>query len=89
MPGIVGLITRMPRDSATRQVVRMVEVLRHDPSHATGMWADECLGVYIGWSVPWGALSTGVPLENERRDLVLAFSGEEFPDPRLRARLRL
>ena len=81
MPGIVGFITRMPREQAERELSRMVEVLRHESFYVTGTCADESLGVYVGWAARKGSFSDGMPLRNERGDVVLVFSGEEFPEP--------
>jgi asparagine synthase (glutamine-hydrolysing) len=87
MPGIVGLITRMPREQATAELFRMVEVLRHEDFYATGTWTDESSGVYVGWVARTGSFSDGMPLRNERGD-VLIFSGEDFPEPGTAQRLR-
>src|SRR6266516_1256125 len=81
MPGIVGLLTRMPREQAEPQLLRMVESLRLDPQYRTGTWIDESSGVYVGWSVRKGSFSDGMPIVNERGDVTLIFSGEEFPEP--------
>jgi len=87
MPGIVGLITKMPREWAEPQLLRMVEALRHESSYVTGTCTDESLGVYVGWSARKGSFSDGMPLHNERGDTVLIFSGEEFPEPGTARRL--
>ncbi len=81
MPGIVGLLTRMPRERAEAELVRMVEVLCHEPFYVAGTWVDESLGVYVGWVVRKSSFSDGMPLRNERGDVTLVFSGEEFPEP--------
>jgi asparagine synthase (glutamine-hydrolysing) len=81
MPGIVGLITKMPRVRAEPQLLRMVEALRHESSYVSGTWVDESMGVYLGWVARKGSFSDGVPLSNERGDVVLVFSGEEYPEP--------
>jgi asparagine synthase (glutamine-hydrolysing) len=88
MPGIVGLITGMPREWAEAQLRRMVETLRHEPSYGTGMWIDESLGIYVGWAVRKNSFSDGMPLRNERGDVVLVFSGEEYPEPGTARRLK-
>jgi asparagine synthase (glutamine-hydrolysing) len=88
MPGIAGFITNMPREQAMPQLLRMVESLRHEPFYTTGTWSDESLGVYVGWVARKGSFSDGMPLRNERGDLVLAFSGEEFPEPGTAQRLK-
>jgi asparagine synthase (glutamine-hydrolysing) len=81
MPGIVGLITEMPRGWAELQLRQMVEGIRHEAFYEMGTWIDESLGVYVGWSVRRDCFSDGMPLRNERGDVVLIFSGEEFPEP--------
>src|SRR3989475_10313687 len=88
MPGIVGLLTRMPRARAQLELLRMVEALRHENFYATGTWVDESLGVYVGWIVRKDSFSDGMPLSNEQGDVVLVFSGEEFPEPGTARRLK-
>ncbi|MGH7970009.1 MAG: hypothetical protein ACREIC_14910, partial [Limisphaerales bacterium] len=46
------------------------------------------LGVYVGWAVQKDSFSDGQPLVNERHDVVLVFSGEEYPEPGTAARLK-
>ncbi|HEY3044198.1 MAG TPA: asparagine synthase-related protein, partial [Vicinamibacterales bacterium] len=79
MPGIVGLLTAMPRARAKAELLRMVQALGHEPFYRSGTWSDESLGVYVGWAVPKNSFSDGMPLWNERCDIGLVFSGEEFP----------
>lgn len=88
MPGIVGLITKNPRDWAEQQLQRMVAALRHESFYVAGTWSDESLGVYVGWVAREGSFSNGTPLSSERGDVVLVFSGEEFPEPGMTGRLK-
>ena len=88
MPGIVGLITKMPREQAQRQLCLMVDTLRHEEFYVAGTWSDEELGAYIGWIARKNSFSDGMPLRNERGDVVLVFSGEEFPEPGTAQRLK-
>jgi asparagine synthase (glutamine-hydrolysing) len=88
MPGIVGLITKEPRETAEPRLLRMVEALRHESFYETGAWIDEALGVYVGWVVRKNSFSSGIPARNESGDVVLVFSGEESPAPETIARLR-
>jgi asparagine synthase (glutamine-hydrolysing) len=81
MPGIVGLITKLPRECAERQLASMLGTLRHEPFYVTGTWIDESQGVYVGWSARKGSFGDGMPLSNETGDVVLVFAGEEFPEP--------
>src|SRR5215469_12467422 len=88
MPGIVGFISRMPREQAERELLRMVETLRHESFYVTGIWVEESMGVYVGWVVRKNSFSDDMPLRNEREDVVLVFSGEEFPEPGAQGRLK-
>ena len=76
MPGIVGLVTRMPRERAELELMRMVESLRHRVSYEGGTWIDESLGPYVGWVERKDSFSSGMPLRNERGDIILVFSAE-------------
>jgi asparagine synthase (glutamine-hydrolysing) len=88
MPGIVGLITKMPRARAEQELLRMVGAIRHEASYETGTWIDESLGVYAGWAARKNSFSAGMPLRNEQGGIVLIFSGEEFPEPGTVRRLK-
>lgn len=81
MPGIVGLITKRPREWAEPQLVRMVEAMRHESFYESGTWIDESLGTYAGWVALKNSFADGMPVHNERGDVSLVFSGEEYPDP--------
>jgi asparagine synthase (glutamine-hydrolysing) len=81
MPGIVGILTKVPREWAEHQLLRMVESIRHESFYSTGTWMAESLGVYVGWAARKNSFSDGMPVSNERGDAVLVFSGEEFPEP--------
>lgn len=80
MPGLVGLITRMPREHAEAQLLRMVAALRHETWYGSGTWIDESLGLYLGWIERSQAVAKQMPLSNMQGDLVLALSGEEFSE---------
>jgi asparagine synthase (glutamine-hydrolysing) len=66
----------------------MLSTIRHDSSYTTGTWIDESLGVYVGWAMREGSFCAGMPVINERRDVVLVFSGEEYPDAGIVASLQ-
>ena len=81
MPGIVGLITKLPKKDAEAQLFRMVETLRHESFYVlTGRWSNERLGVYVGWMERKDSFADGMPLHSKRHDLTLVFSGEDFPE---------
>jgi asparagine synthase (glutamine-hydrolysing) len=88
MPGIVGLITKMPRERAEMELLRMLGAVRHESFYETGTCMDEELGVYVGSVARRGSFSDGMPLHNERGDVSLVFSGEEFAEPGTARRLK-
>jgi asparagine synthase (glutamine-hydrolysing) len=81
MPGILGFITQAPREQVEPRLQRMLATLRHGSNYVTGTWADESLGLYVGWAERNGSFAESKPLRNETGDTILIFSGEEFPDP--------
>jgi asparagine synthase (glutamine-hydrolysing) len=81
MPGIVGLITKLPRQEAELRVRQMINCLAHEPFYSMGFWCDDELGVYVGWAEHESSFSVGMPVANETGNATLFFSGEEFPDP--------
>jgi asparagine synthase (glutamine-hydrolysing) len=81
MPGIVGLISKSPRDHAEAELLRMVDSLRHESFYVTGTWIDESLGVYVGWVARKSPTSDQMPLRSATGETVLVFSGEEFSSP--------
>ena len=88
MPGIVGLVTKLPREWAEPQLARMVEALRHESFYVTGTWIDESLGVYVGWVARENSFAEEMPIRNESEDVVLVFSGEDYPEPGTARRLK-
>jgi asparagine synthase (glutamine-hydrolysing) len=88
MPGIVGLITKMPCDRAVRELSTMVAALRHEAFYKTGVTVDESTGVYVGWVARGGSFSEGMPLCSETGDVSLVFSGEEYPEPGIIGKLK-
>ena len=82
MPGIVGLITKMPRALAEPQLLAMLGAISHEKFYSKGIWVDESLGVYVGWTALKGSFSDGMPLRSEPGDACLIFSGEEYSDRR-------
>ena len=66
----------------------MVETLRHESFYVTGTWIDESRGIYVGWVARKGSFSDGMPVCNERGDITLTFSGEEYPEPGIARRLK-
>jgi asparagine synthase (glutamine-hydrolysing) len=78
----------MPPARAKAELLQMLEALPREDFYQTGTWIDESLGVYVGWTVQKNSFSDGMPLRNERGDVCLVFSGDEYPDPETLRRLK-
>src|SRR5208282_3038215 len=81
MPGIIGLVSKMPRERAEPLLRQMVEALRHESFYVTGTWIDESLGVYVGWVARKNSFADGMPLGNERGEVCRVFAGEPYSEP--------
>ncbi|MGA9631334.1 MAG: asparagine synthase-related protein [Candidatus Acidiferrales bacterium] len=88
MPGITGLITKMPRERAEKLLCRMLRALCHESFYEAGTWIDESLGVYVGWALRKGSFCEGMPVKNERGDITLVFSGQEYSGSEARRELK-
>lgn len=63
------------------QLARMIGSLNREAFYTTGIWADEACGVYVGWTAQKKSFSQGMPVRDERGNVVLVFSGEDYPEP--------
>jgi len=88
LPGLVGLITKLPSAIAEQQLLAMVKCLRHESFYNCGTWSDPENGIYVGWVARRGSFADGMPVRSEDGEVSLFFSGEEFPDPDLKKALR-
>jgi asparagine synthase (glutamine-hydrolysing) len=88
MPGIVGIITRMPQARAVAELWRMLESMRHESFYVSGTWIDKELGLYAGFVEREEAFDSEMPHRNEGGDKVLLFSGDEFAKPGIVQELR-
>jgi asparagine synthase (glutamine-hydrolysing) len=69
----------MPRECAEPQLRRMLRAIQHETEFATGVWVDESLGVYAGWVARRNSFAEDMPVRNEKKDITLVFSGEDYP----------
>jgi asparagine synthase (glutamine-hydrolysing) len=87
MPGLVGFISKLPREQVEPRLKQMVASLCHESAYKFGMFIEESLGVYVGWVSRGNSRLDPMPVVNETGDLSLIFSGEEFPQPDTNRRL--
>lgn len=82
MPGIVGIIGKGPRGKHEGDLKVMLDCTMHQPFYRQGMYVNEALGVYVGWTCHPGSYGDCMPVMNGTRDVILIFSGEHFGDIR-------
>lgn len=80
MPGIVGIISKRRQAETQDKLRQMLGVMKHEPFYTSGTWSDPSKGLYVGWVARQGAFAAEMPVRNERGDVTLVFSGEEFPE---------
>ena len=80
MPGIVGLITKRDPSHARAELAAMLNSISYESFYRSGTWNSEQLGVYCGWTALPGSFSDGMPISNQRGDIHIIFSGEEYSD---------
>src|SRR5215469_6534676 len=88
MPGIVGLITKKGKEEASQLLAAMLSSVSRENFYSKAAWVDESVGVYVGWTARKGSFCDGMPLRNELGDVMLLFSGEEYPEPGMAQTLR-
>ncbi|HEY4270910.1 MAG TPA: asparagine synthase-related protein [Candidatus Udaeobacter sp.] len=80
MPGIVGIISQRPSEQAADLVQSMAKCLTHEPFYTDGRYINQELGLCLGWINQEGSFSDCLPIWNEKKDICLLFSGEDFAD---------
>jgi asparagine synthase (glutamine-hydrolysing) len=80
MPGVVGIISQRPSRQNPALVESMAKCLMHEPFYTEGTYVNEDLGLWLGWVNHEGSFSDCLPIWNEKRDICLFFSGEDFAD---------
>jgi len=90
MPGITGIIGPGTPEEKKADLFRMVRSMMHESFYSSGTYIHEKLGLWLGWVAHDGSFSDGMPIWNEKQDVGMIFSGEDYMDPdeirKLRAR---
>src|SRR5205807_4875500 len=88
MPGIFGIVSQRPPEECKSLVKSMASSMKHEPFYHSGTYSVPEMSVYAGWVAHENSFGAGQPFFNERKDVVLLFSGECFMDPETRTALR-
>ncbi len=80
MPGIVGIITPKRKDRSESELHRMVTSMMHESFYVSGTYSNEEMGFYGGWISQKGSFSDCMPVTNEKQDLILLYTGDNYCD---------
>jgi hypothetical protein len=58
----------------------MVKCLVHEPFYTEGTYINEEVGPWLGWANHEESFADCLPIWNEKKDICLLFSGEDFAD---------
>lgn len=89
MPGIAGIITKISKEKSEADLEIMIGCMMHEAFYVSRTYTNEEMGIYAGCVGHKGSFSDCMPVWNEKKDRCLLFSGENFPDPRLKEDLRI
>lgn len=88
MPGITGIISKLPKEKNEIDIQCMVKPLIHESFYNSGIYTNYQLKIYAGWVCHQGSFSDCMPIWNEKKNAVLLFFGENFTDIDLFDRLK-
>jgi asparagine synthase (glutamine-hydrolysing) len=87
MPGLVGIIGRGDCSEKRHQLESMMSATHRESFYRQGTFVNESLGVYVGWTALEGSFADEMPIRNEKGDVTLFFSGEEYSGSSIRQEL--
>lgn len=80
MPGIVGIIKKVPYEKGTNDLELMVKCMMHEKFYTSGTYFIEQMGILLGWVSHQHSFSDCLPIWNEKKDICLIFTGEVIID---------
>ena len=78
MPGLARIITTHNHKGTGAHLDAMLGPMARESFYNSGSLVLGPLGLCVGWAVHAGSFSDCLPIWNERQDICLVFSGEEF-----------
>ncbi|MBN2107882.1 MAG: hypothetical protein JW832_10700, partial [Deltaproteobacteria bacterium] len=80
MPGITGIISKLPRERNESDLHSMLSCMTRESFYASGTYMQPDMGFYAGWVCHKDSFCDCMPVMNEKKDLALIFFGENFTD---------
>ena len=76
MPGLIGAVSTS--GAPLPDLRKMMKYLLHEPFYISGAYSNDEAGVRLGWVGLPESFSERMPVWNERREILLLFSGADF-----------
>lgn len=80
MPGITGLIIIRPRGNEENLLKIMQQSILHESFYKQGIYLEKQHGYLIGYAATQNSFADCMPVFNEKKDIVLFFTGECYDD---------
>ena len=80
MPGIAGIFESGIIEKNEDAIKAMIKCMMHEKFYTSGKYINRQIGLRIGWVCHKDSFSDCLPIWNEKKDICLIFSGENFTD---------
>jgi asparagine synthase (glutamine-hydrolysing) len=80
MPGIAGIIGRSSQQVDPAALEIMLKQMLHESFYTHGSYTHDPMNLAMGWVCQRASFSDCLPVWNEKKDIALIFSGEDFTD---------
>jgi asparagine synthase (glutamine-hydrolysing) len=88
MPGLFGIISKVADDKFRDNLELMQDSMLHESFYSTGIYHNEQVGLYAGWTCHEGSFCDCMPIVNETKDKVMLFFGEDYTELETLRKLR-
>ncbi len=88
MPGIVGIIRRIPYEGIEADLRLMTGVMKHERFYTSGEYTNADVGLYAGWTSHQDSFADCMPVVCQNGNVVIVLQGENYVDGDTLARLR-
>jgi asparagine synthase (glutamine-hydrolysing) len=88
IPGLFGIISKQMPETCEKQLQTMLASMLYENFYTSGTYSNSDMAMYVGWVCHKDSFADCMPVLNEQKDLVLIFSGENFPDNELEGSLK-
>ena len=78
MPGLFGILSKRPQALNEKELDIMGHAMHMEPFYNRDTVSYPDMGIYAGWTCHNNSFSDCLPIENEKKDIILLYHGENF-----------